>query len=633
MTERAPYPSVRGYQIERLLGRGGMARVYLATQLALARPVALKVLQHDSAAEDAGVVRFEQEARLIAKLSHPHIVGIYDIGRTEAGELYYAMPHLPAGDLQRRTRPLAEAEVRTILSATLNALEHAHNHGVVHRDIKPANILFDADGRAQLADFGVAFSEGSQRNRVTTAGFTVGSAGYMSPEQARGLKVDGRSDLYSVGVLAFEMLTGELPFEGADAVAIAIAQVEQPVPRLPAALAHWQPWMDGALACLPQDRFDTALSMRTALPLPPEPVAPRSKRIWAAVAAALLVTLALAALLALTRSKATDAAAIEAMIQRGALAPPTQPNALDTLRQARAQMPPMAGTDTLPARLTDALAQRAEVAAKARDWVALNDALTPLQDAVSGFAQSDSTRVRAFYAALDQLIVADLAGALQRYARADAESALALSALLPQLPAATAALREKVLRLPDANGEFADIDGLRLKLIQPPSDTAAGWAVTALPLRSEHIAPVLTVPARAGCISSSAAQSCISWQDAKTIAASVSQKTGQRYRLPTTQQWRLAQPLLRAQDNSLAIWTSTCKRETVVVDKPNAIERGAGRIRQLFGGQQARIITSERCAGYYTIGFGTTTTALRASSAADTSVAMVLLREIPALDP
>ncbi len=251
---------VPGHRLVRPLGRGGMATVYLAIQASLGRPVAVKILQ---APTDEAITRFEQEARTIARLQHPHIITIYEVGRTSDGQLYYTMPYLPNGDLSKLDLREAPARVAAVIRALADALGEAHRHGIVHRDVKPENVLFDQHRRALLTDFGIA--RASDNLRVTRQGATMGSSGYMSPEQARGLEIDGRSDLYSLGVVCYELLTGDLPFQGADALSTAIAHIEQPVPRLPPLKRAWQPFLDKALAKAPADRFQSAQEMIDAL--------------------------------------------------------------------------------------------------------------------------------------------------------------------------------------------------------------------------------------------------------------------------------------------------------------------------------------------------------------------------------
>lgn len=258
------YPVVTGYRIEALAGSGGMARVFRAVEEGLERPVAIKVLCAHGSDQVAQRTRFEREARLVAALQHPGIVSIFRITRTRDGDPCIVMPWLQ-GSLADRPLPLREAQARELLDGLLDALAHAHAAQIVHRDIKPDNVLFDASQRPLLADFGVALRVGSDA-RLTGEGLAVGSARYMSPEQALGREVDARSDLYSMGVLACEVLTGAPPYPATDAIAAALAHVEAPLPTLPLALAHWQDWLDRALAKNPDHRFADAQDMRAALP-------------------------------------------------------------------------------------------------------------------------------------------------------------------------------------------------------------------------------------------------------------------------------------------------------------------------------------------------------------------------------
>jgi hypothetical protein len=255
---------IPGYRIVRRLGLGGMATVYLAVQESLGRSVAIKVLASERTPDDEIARRFQHEARTIARLDHPHIVSIYDVGRTSDGSIYYTMPYLPNGDLLTRHLRDDPQRVLEVVRALAEALGFAHDQGIVHRDVKPENVLFDKLDRPMLADFGIALNS-SQSLRVTREGATIGSSGYMSPEQARGQPIDGRSDLYSLGVLCYELLTGELPFQGADSLAVALAHIEKPIPRLPVTRRLWQPFVDKALAKAADARFQSAEEMLAAL--------------------------------------------------------------------------------------------------------------------------------------------------------------------------------------------------------------------------------------------------------------------------------------------------------------------------------------------------------------------------------
>src|SRR5690606_3060656 len=213
--------------------------------------------------------RFENEARTIARLEHPHIVGIHEVGRTADGLPWYAMPWLPRGHVGQRDLTGDPQRVREILRALLSALSYAHARGVVHRDVKAGNLPSDEADRPPLADFGIALRRG-HGTRVTMTGLAVGSTAYMAPEQARGEQVDHRADLYSVGVLAWEMLVGELPYKADDALSMAIQHAQNPIPRLPPSLRHWQRFFDRALAKSPRKRFADAAQMLEALERVPQ---------------------------------------------------------------------------------------------------------------------------------------------------------------------------------------------------------------------------------------------------------------------------------------------------------------------------------------------------------------------------
>ena len=262
-------PQIRGYKLLRVIGHGGMSTVYLAEQESLGRKVAVKVMLPEALADEVSRRRFENEARTIARLDHTNIVGIYEVGRTADGLPYYAMPYLARGHLGMRItkqngRTHDQKRVIAILRALLGALDYAHVRGVVHRDVKAENVLFDEAERPLLADFGIALRKGINP-RLTMTGLAVGSTAYMPPEQARGEDVDSRADLYSIGVLAWEMLNGELPFNAGDALSMAVMHAQDPIPRLPIELRHWQRFIDKAMTKNPANRFRSAQQMLEAL--------------------------------------------------------------------------------------------------------------------------------------------------------------------------------------------------------------------------------------------------------------------------------------------------------------------------------------------------------------------------------
>ena len=267
-----PLPEIKGYRLLRVINHGGMSTVYLAEQLDLGREVAIKVMASQALSDEVSRRRFENEVRTIARLEHAHVVRIHELGRTRNGLPYYAMPYLARGHLGQRSFQLEdgsgpdEPRVLETLRALLSALEYAHGHGVVHRDVKAENVLFDDTERPLLADFGIALRRGFGP-RVTAAGLAVGSTAYMAPEQARGEDVDGRADLYSLGVLTWEMLAGHLPYQAADALSMAVMHAQDPIPKLPPRLRHWQRFMNRVLAKHPGERFHDVAQMSAMLEL------------------------------------------------------------------------------------------------------------------------------------------------------------------------------------------------------------------------------------------------------------------------------------------------------------------------------------------------------------------------------
>jgi serine/threonine-protein kinase PpkA len=257
-------PDIPGYRVMRLIGRGGMSYVYLGVQESLDRQVAIKVIRPDALKDEVSKLRFEKEARTIAKLQHPCIVGIHEVGRTEQGLLFYVMPFLSRGHVGERNLTGDEPRIIEVLRALLWALEYSHARGVVHRDVKSENVLFDNADRPVLADFGIALSR-LDRARITGNGLAIGSSPHMAPEQARGDSVDGRADLYSLGVLTYELLCGHLPFQNPDPLGLALMHAVDPIPRLPPGKEHWQPFIDGAMAKAPGARYADAREMILAL--------------------------------------------------------------------------------------------------------------------------------------------------------------------------------------------------------------------------------------------------------------------------------------------------------------------------------------------------------------------------------
>ena len=238
---------IPGYRVLRPIGEGGMASVYLAVQESLDREVALKVMAPALSANSEFAERFLKEGQITAKLSHPNLVTVFDIG-SHGGTYYLAAEYIPGGTLREQVQAgMSIAAALDVAIDVARGLHFAHGKGFVHRDVKPGNILFKNDGTAVLADFGIAKAMDA-KSGATMAGASIGTPDYMSPEQARAEKVDGRSDLYSLGAVLFEMLTGRPPYEASDPFTVALMHVTQPVPDLPRDLAWLQPLIDGLMA-------------------------------------------------------------------------------------------------------------------------------------------------------------------------------------------------------------------------------------------------------------------------------------------------------------------------------------------------------------------------------------------------
>jgi len=220
------------YRVVEALGSGGMADVCLARDIILDRDVALKVMAPHCAGDEEFVERFKREARSAAALSHPNIVPVYDQGCAEDGEYYIAMEYLPGGTLKERIEERGKLDHRASVGVAIEvaeALEEAHGHGLVHRDIKPQNVLVTERGDVKVADFSIARLAAS--NTLSQTGAVLGTASYMSPEQAMGEGAAPRSDLYSLGVVLYEMLTGEPPFVADNPISVSTKHVnEMPVP-------------------------------------------------------------------------------------------------------------------------------------------------------------------------------------------------------------------------------------------------------------------------------------------------------------------------------------------------------------------------------------------------------------------
>ncbi len=265
------------YKIDRMLGKGGMGAVFLAHDLTLEREVAIKVLPPDISMDEHIVKRFQQEAKTAAKLDHTNIIPIYRV-ESEGGLNYFVMKYIAGTSLEDvldQKQPLSIDYTQRVLWEAACALGHAHQRGVVHRDVKPANIMFDHDGRVMLTDFGISKAL-QAASGFTGTGMIIGTPHYMAPEQAKGGTVDGRADQYSLGVVAYRMLTGELPYTGDSVHTILYKHIFEDVPRVSGKRVGTPEFLTAAilraLSKEPDQRYATMEEFATAV-WPEQPVA------------------------------------------------------------------------------------------------------------------------------------------------------------------------------------------------------------------------------------------------------------------------------------------------------------------------------------------------------------------------
>ncbi len=252
---------ISGYRIEKTIGEGGMATAYLAVQESLGRLAVLKVLNTNTTDTKEHIERFLNEARIIASLNHPNIITIYDIGIAE-DFMFISMEYVEGGDLRSRIRqhPLSPKEALDLLKKICSGLDAAHKKGIVHRDVKPANILFRKGGEPLLTDFGIA-KQLTMDQDLTSTGVFLGSPNYMAPEQAEDGPIDGRADIYALGVIFYEMLTGQKPYQADSVIEVIVQHKQAPVPMLPKEYQLYQPLLNLMMAKNRKNRFRDASSV------------------------------------------------------------------------------------------------------------------------------------------------------------------------------------------------------------------------------------------------------------------------------------------------------------------------------------------------------------------------------------
>jgi serine/threonine-protein kinase len=259
------------YRLEGRLGYGGMSTVHVAMDLRLQRQVAVKLLAEHLAEEPTFVSRFQREAQAAARLVHPNVVQVFDSGEDErTGQYFIVMEYIEGSSCAQILRDYGWVEVNeavSIIEQACEGLQYAHRHGVVHRDVKPGNLLRSRDGAVKLADFGIA--KATEQSSITQVGSVLGTAAYLAPEQARGEEAGPRADLYSLGVVAYQLISGRLPYEASSLTELALKQQQERPPTLDTFVAAVSPELADAvgkaLALDPEGRYQTAREMREAL--------------------------------------------------------------------------------------------------------------------------------------------------------------------------------------------------------------------------------------------------------------------------------------------------------------------------------------------------------------------------------
>ncbi|WP_222564815.1 bifunctional serine/threonine-protein kinase/formylglycine-generating enzyme family protein [Novilysobacter antarcticus] len=612
-----PLPEIRGYRLLRVLNRGGMSTVYLAEQIAPSREVAIKVMAPNALSDEVSRRRFENEVRTIARLEHPHVVRIHELGRTADGLPYYTMPYLARGHLGQRSflrddgRP-DEPRIIATLRILLSALEYAHGRGVVHRDVKAENVLFGDTEQPLLADFGIALRRGFGP-RVTATGLAVGSTAYMAPEQARGEDVDGRADLYSLGVLAWEMLTGRLPYEAGDALAMAVMHAQNPIPKLPAHLRHWQRFMNRALAKQPAHRFADTGQMAAMLDQVerrgrwPRATLGRDRlvRVLSRVPGRVWVVAGIVAILGMALQLGSKDPAVEeaeraaqrlvdeatrddpipAMLEplpeaplqialdkarqqiaQNRLTTPDDDNAFSTLMAAWASNPEDPAVAALVDALTAALGKSALAnLAEGRDEQASRQ-IERIRLLGTETASLESAAQLRLSEAIEKTLDARIARAADRLDSSAATAIAALAAPMGLAPATVRRLQARAAAVPTGSGPGAGTNTVVVALATKPvsRDEYAAFAEATgrKPARCRERSSLLRVLAprdwRAPGFEQQGADPvlCVSIADAQAYAEWLQKQTGRAYRLPTIVESRSIAPQISGREISL--WQLDC---------------------------------------------------------------------------
>ena len=629
-------PIIDGYQILRRIGQGGMASVYVAIETELNREVAIKVVAIANRNDRDAFERLKFEAKSMARLQHPNIVSIYRYGFIDDSAIYYVMPLLLGGDLSGWLRPAPEHQVVALLRKLLDALGHAHTLGIVHRDVKPENVLFDANGRPHLADFGaaIAIDLNDPDSRLTREGFAVGSLGYMSPEQARGKVVTGTSDLYSLAVVAYELLTGERSHSGTDAVSVALAQIEQSHKPLPASLGHWEKFFTQALQADPALRFQSAALMRAALPVQQEKnelITPGdgATRVRAAIQAQTKVIAAVDP--ARKRKRWWLIAAGFAFAFIGAFAFKSwqehQRNAnfqelssqINTLPIAQANTA-LAGqaqqlhADQLRQLATILFARMGKTLLERVQSAPLPELLAPWRELVafqSQYALANSEQLETIRATLARRLEETLRLGIEQYDTATLRTltplAAEFAALSPSLPTLFALAK----KMPAIGEQYTDESGITLRLVSIPRADKAGLAVMTEPLSEAQFQRFATAAKiTPNKCTGESVRACMDQQQASAIVAWLNGLSEHNFALPSASTWKQVQFYAPKLPTSYAL-SSDCRLASYTT-RPNVLARTWGGIRSALGGNAVRGKTTRYCDGELSLrmdGSGETVTA------------------------